>query len=123
MIKMCMCVKRLPEISYEAFADYWQNRHAPLVAELHDALGIIRYTQTLLLPDAAVQQTLLASRGAQPYPFDGLGEVWWHDLAQMRAARNTPAAQAAAEQLYEDERRFVCHGRSYLWLAEERIIL
>ncbi len=122
MIKMCMCVKRLPEISCEEFLDYWRHHHAPLVAELRADLGIARYAQTILLLDDALQKKLAQSRGALAYPFDGLGEVWWHSLAQMQAARSTPAAQAASQRLFEDERRFVNHAESYLWLAQENVI-
>lgn len=122
MIKMCMCVRRLPEISREAFLDYWRNHHALLVMELREDLGIERYTQSVLLPDDTVQQALIQSRGALPYPFDGLGEVWWRDLAHMQAVRRSPAAQAAGRRLLEDERRFVNHSGSLLWLAYEDVI-
>lgn len=122
MIKLCMCVKRLPEISRDEFLDYWSNHHAKLVTELREDLGIARYTQTVLLPDAAMQQGLAKSRGTLLYPFDGLGEVWWHSLEQMRQARSTPAAQAASRRLFEDECRFVNHAESYLWLAREEVI-
>lgn len=122
MIKMCMCVKRLPDISREEFPDYWQNHHAQLVAGLREGLGIARYAQAVLLPDRVLQQGLAHSRGAQPYPFDGLGEVWWHSLEQMQQPRGTPAAQAASRRLYADERRFANHAEPYLWLAQENVI-
>ena len=96
MIKMCMCVKRLPDISREEFPDYWQNHHAQLVAGLREGLGIARYAQAVLLPDRVLQQGLAHSRGAQPYPFDGLGEVGgtvWSKCSSL-AARLPPKPPA-----------------------------
>ena len=123
MLKMCMCVKRRADMSDQDFADYWQNRHAPLVRRHAATLRIVRYSQTLLLADSTLQQALLASRGALPYDYDGLGEVWWRSRADMLALRDTPQAQAAIRALYEDECRFVDHHASLLWYGEEYVII
>ena len=123
MLKMSMCVKRRADLSPQAFVEYWQNHHAPLVRRHAGVLRIIRYSQTLLLPDSALQQALLASRGAKPYEYDGLGEVWWQSRDDMLALRDTPQAQAAIRELYEDECRFVDHHASLLWYGEEMLII
>lgn len=123
MIKMCMCVKRQAHLSYGEFWDYWQNRHAQLVMQFQEVLRIARYSQTTLLPNPALQQALLASRGCMAYPFDGLGEVWWCSEEEMLALRHTAAAQDAIKALYEDECRFVDHQASLLWYASENLVL
>ena len=122
MIKLCMCVKRLPGLTETQFFDHWQRQHAPLVESVRDALRIKRYTPTYLLDNPALQQAILTNRGALPYHFDGLGEVWWDSVEDMLSMRNSPEAQEASKMLREDEIRFVDLARSIVWYAEERAI-
>ena len=78
MIKLCMCVKRLPEISRDEFLDYWRNHHAKLVTELREDLGIARYAQTVLLPDdaATADACLLQGRSImEGAPASALGKA------------------------------------------------
>ena len=38
MIKLTFALVRRPELTREAFQDYWFNRHAPLVASVREVL-------------------------------------------------------------------------------------
>jgi len=92
-----------------------------LVARHAAVLGIRRYVQTHTLDDPA-NAMLAESRGA-PEEFDGVAELWWTSVEDLAAATGTPEGHAAAKALYEDERRFIDHARSPIWLAEEHPVL
>ena len=120
MIKLTFCLHRLPQLTREAFQDYWRNRHAPLVAKNRAALRIRRYVQchasTLDLNDA-----IRAGRAA-PEMYDGVAELWWDDLDALRSAVISAEGQAAGQELLEDERKFIDLARSPLWFGAEHEI-
>jgi uncharacterized protein (TIGR02118 family) len=120
MIKLVFCVRRTPGMTPAAFAEYWRERHAPLVAERAKALGIRRYVQLHTL-DSPLNAALAAPRGA-PEPFDGIAELWWDDADAMAAPMRTHDGRRAARELIEDEARFIDLARSPIWLATEREI-
>ena len=119
MIKLTFCLHRRPELTREAFQDYWNNVHAPLVASVRDVLRIRRYVQLHSLP-AKVSEQIRQSRGA-PEDYDGVAQLWWDSLADMALARAEDAG-AAARMLLDDERKFIDMARSPLWWGEEKVI-
>lgn len=120
MIKLTFCLVRLPHLSRAQFQQYWWDTHAPLVASVRATLRIRRYVQLHSLPEAD-QAGLRASRDA-PAEFDGVAQLWWDSLDDLRANAADPAANAAAALLLEDERRFIDLPRSPLWWGEERVV-
>jgi uncharacterized protein (TIGR02118 family) len=121
MIKLTFCLIRLPQLSREAFQDYWFNVHAPLVASVAETLMIRRYVQTHSLP-AEASAPLRASREAPP-EYDGVAELWYDSLDALIANGQRPQVRAAAALLLEDERRFIDLSKSPLWWGEERPIV
>jgi uncharacterized protein (TIGR02118 family) len=121
MIKLAYPLRRLPQLSRAEFQKYWFEVHGPLVRQHADALGIQRYLQLHTLEDP-LNDALRASRGA-PEPYDGIAELWWRSREELEAAFRSPQGQKAAALLLEDERKFIDHPRSPIWLAEERLIL
>ena len=121
MVKLVFCCRRLQHLSRAEFQRYWRGTHGPLVARNAGVLGIKRYVQTHTL-DHAANAMLAESRGA-PEEFDGVAELWWTSVEELSVATATPEGRAAAKALYEDERRFIDHARSPIWLAEEHPIL
>ncbi len=121
MIKLTFCLVRLPSLSREEFQAYWRDRHAPLVASVAETLGIRRYVQCHSLP-ADAHVGLRASRQA-PSEFDGVAELWFDSLDAVAENGRSPEAQAAAQLLLDDERKFIDLPRSPLWWGEERVIV
>jgi uncharacterized protein (TIGR02118 family) len=121
MTKLVFCLRRLPHLSREEFQRYWRERHGPLVRSHAATLGIRRYVQTHTL-EHPLNAALAASRAA-PEPFDGVAELWWDDAGALAAATSTPEGQAAGAALLEDERRFIDHARSPIFVAEERPVV
>ncbi len=70
MIKHVTFFKRRKDLSIAEFGDHWRGQHAELVKQLP---GVIRYTQNHAQP------------GVFEPSFDGVAEVWFEDLAAMRA--------------------------------------
>ena len=121
MVKLVFVLRRVPELSREAFQRYWRDTHGPLVARHADVLRIQRYVQTHTL-DGPYTEALRASRGADE-PYDGVAELWWASLDELTAATATSEGRAASQALLEDERRFIDLTRSSLFLCEEHPVV
>ena len=121
MIKLVFCLRRRDDVSEEEFHRYWLEEHGPLVRKHAEALGIRRYQQVhQVLPEFS--RALGAGRGA-PEAFDGVAEPWWDDADALAAPGQTEAGRAAGAALLEDEKRFIDHARSPIFLAEEHEII
>jgi uncharacterized protein (TIGR02118 family) len=118
MIKLVYCLRRLPRLTRAEFQRYWRETHGPLVRKHAEVLGVLRYVQAHTLEDP-MNVVLRQGRGAQE-EYDGVAELWWESRESFTRAFSSPAAQAAARELLEDERAFIDMSRSSLWIAEER---
>src|SRR6516165_2571167 len=58
------------------------------------------------------------SRGLME-PYDGMASLWWNTSDELQQTLSTPAGQHAAEEILEDERRFIDFARSAMWFAME----
>lgn len=121
MIKLVFCLRRLPHLSLAQFQDYWLNAHGPLVRSHAKALKIRRYVQTHTLDNERLNSGIAASRGA-PEPYDGVAELWWDSIEDFLAPGASEEGREASRALLEDERKFIDHARSPLWLSEEHLI-
>jgi uncharacterized protein (TIGR02118 family) len=105
-------------MSREEFQRYWRETHGPHVRERAAALGIRRYVQVHTL-DSPLNEAMRASRGTEADIFDGVAELWWDDAASFSAGVSTPEGRRAAEELREDEERFIDFSRSMAFVAQE----
>ena len=122
MIKFVFSIRRRPDMSREAFQKYWFENHGALIKRHAETLHIRRYVQTHAR-DTSLDELLADSRGSKPRYYDGVAELWWDSLEDLMAAFSTEAAQAAALELLEDERRFIDLPNSPMWLGEELVII
>ncbi|MFZ5732304.1 MAG: EthD domain-containing protein [Pseudomonadota bacterium] len=90
MIKSVVLLKKRPDLTFEAFTDYWRNQHPQVVQQLP---GLRRY----------VQSHIMQPIQPQPAPFDGIGEAWFDDEAALHAVRKSEAFA----RLIADERNFL----------------
>jgi len=121
MIKLTFCLRRLPSLTLGEFQDYWLNTHAPLVAERAEVLNIVRYQQVHTADVGGMHDAMRARNGGAPEPFDGVAELWWNSLEEMRS--DTDAARVASAELLADERNFIDLPNSPMWIAEEHRIV
>jgi uncharacterized protein (TIGR02118 family) len=122
MLKLMYALRRRPEMTREAFQEYWRSQHAPLVRSHAAALGIRRYVQVHTAYDE-VSRALPGARGAMGEPYDGVAELWIDGLEDLAKRMATQAGLDAARALLEDERAFIDFGRSAMWLADEHVII
>ena len=119
MIKAVSFFKRKAGMPVEEFQAYWLRTHPTAVVRLP---GVRRYVQSHTLDNANMQQALAASRKAEP-AYDGVAELWWDSMEDFAGGSATPEGRAAALELLEDERKFIDHARSPLWVSQEHEIV
>ena len=118
MMKIVFCLKRHPSMTRAEFQDYWRHKHAPLVMARAKLLGIMRYVQSHTVDDAIFARAS-AARGGHP-PFDGVAELWYGNAPQ----HGTPEERRqAAQELLDDERKFIDLTASPLFITEEHEII
>ena len=117
MVKLVFLLRRLPQLTRAEFQRYWRGTHGPLVARHANVLRIRRYVQTHTL-DTPYADALRATRGTSE-PYDGVAELWWDSLEDLAATTTTPEGRAAGAALLDDERRFIDHAVSSMFLCEE----
>jgi uncharacterized protein (TIGR02118 family) len=121
VIKLVFVLRRRSDLTREEFQRYWLEQHGALVRSYAEVLGIRRYVQVHTLADD-VHAALRASRHA-PEAYDGVAELWYDSLEALGAVVSTDEGRAAALALLEDERRFIDHALSPIWLAEEHPVV
>ena len=122
MIKLCFCLVRRPELSREAFQDYWRNQHAPLVRAAAPVLAIRRYVQSHSVAEPALQAAAAARGipvGDGVQEFDGIAELWFDSLESLRAATATEEGRKHAMILIADETKFIDLPKSRLFGVRE----
>ena len=122
MFKLVYLLCRRPELTREAFQEYWLNTHGPLVRSFAETLGILRYVQTHTA-DTDMNAEMVEARGVEPAPYDGIAELWFESEEWLRSRRDEPEVQAAFAVLVEDEAKFIDFSRSPLWWSIEHEII
>lgn len=120
MIKLVYCLRKRADVPQDEFYSYWHRKHAPLVKSFAEALRARRYVQSHTL-DSELNQQLTEGRGMAP-PYDGITEVWWESLDELRAGLDSESGAAAGRALMEDEARFIDLSQSRIFLTEEHEI-
>ena len=121
MIKIVMCLRRLPTLSPDEFYRYWLEHHGPLVLRHADTLRIRRYTQGHAFTDPRIAVAVDA-RGCQGPSYDGVAEVYWDNVDDLVAGGSTPEGRAAGRALLKDERRFIDLAGSAMFYVRDHQI-
>lgn len=106
MVKALSYFRRRPELTVEAFQDYWRSKHPEVVTRLP---GIRGYVQSHTLTEGY--------RKGRPL-YDGIAEVWFEDTAAMRALAGTPAMRAVEA----DEAKFIDRSTMGLLIVEDHVV-
>lgn len=121
MITIVFCVRKRADMSVEEFRRFWWEEHGPYVKERAPTLRMKRYVQ---MPRLLAEgfESVATARGA-PEPYDGIAQVSWDSLDDLKATFTDPAAKRAARELLEDERRFIDFSRSPIFFTEEKVVV
>lgn len=117
MIKLIMCLTRLPHLTREQFQDYWLNQHGPFFQENAAGLRAKRYLQSHTL-DSPLNDGMQESRGMQ-VAYDGVAEVWFESEDDLMQAMSSPEGQRLSEALLKDEGNFIDHSKSSAFIVRE----
>ena len=122
MIDVVLCIKRRQDVDPEEFHRYWREEHAPLVRKHAATIGAVGYVQHHTV-QTGLEGIVQDDRGCPSDVYDGIAVVTFESLDDMAAKGARPEAMAAAQELAEDERRFIDHARSRIWFTEHEAVL
>ncbi len=87
MIKLVALIRRNPDLTPEAFRDYWSNVHVPMIKERLPSL--VRYTGSFAVDPSGVVEEGIES------DFDAIVELCFADRESMERDMNGPGFQAS----------------------------
>ena len=107
MIKLVYCITRKAGMSDEDFFRYWHDVHGPIGARIPRLRRL-------------VQSRSLTVAGDQDRPcYDGMAELWFDDVEDLLAARQSPEWKVASE----DEANFIDRNKVAYLVTEEHVLL
>jgi uncharacterized protein (TIGR02118 family) len=122
MIKLVVCMKKLPHLSQAEFQRFWLEEHGPIVRKNAQARRIKRYTQ--VHPDGAVALAgIVERRGGSVVKFDGMAEICWDSVDDIIAASKSVEGQRAAAEIVEHEKQFLDLPNLEFFLGTEHVFL
>jgi uncharacterized protein (TIGR02118 family) len=107
MIKLVYCISKKPGLTDEEFFRYWEKVHGPLGARIPHLRRLVQSHRVNLAADSY-----------QP-DYDGMAELWFDDLPDLLAARESAEWKASSE----DEANFINQKKVAYFVAEEHVIL
>jgi uncharacterized protein (TIGR02118 family) len=95
--KILLFMKRRPDMSVEAFRDYYESNHAPLAEQYISGVSgyIRRYVDRLPHPETGPVDEL---------PFDVITELWFDDERVFRATVAHMTTTIMPDDIVEDEK-------------------
>lgn len=111
MVKLIVCLKRKSGMSEAEFHRYWKDVHGPLVKSVPEFMRYVRrYVQS-----HTVSPTI-PGFATPPAPFDGVAELWFDSLEDVRKAYAEPRFH---EVLLPDGVKFFDVSGCYFFVVEE----
>lgn len=120
MVKLVYIIRRRADFTPEAFRERWLVIHGPLVKAAAKAIRAVRYVQSHTI-DTPLNAALAQSR-SMGEAYEGITEVWWHDMDALMVGMGSDEGRAAAQRLLDDEREFIDFEHSRIFLTEEHVI-
>jgi uncharacterized protein (TIGR02118 family) len=113
MFKCIALLKCKPDLSREAFIDYYETQHAPLIRRLLP--GIIDYRRNYVELEGA-----FLFPGAAPIDFDVITEIWFTDRNAYDRFAAAAADEDIARQIAQDEENFLDRSATRMMVVDER---
>lgn len=113
MIKVMVLLSRLPHVSPEAFRDYYETRHAPLIQRLAPMIADYRRNY--------VGEVLNAPAG-EGYPgFDAVTQLLFRSEEDHIAFKARIADPEVIAEIRADEANFLDNTRTWRFTVDERV--
>jgi EthD domain len=113
MVKNIAFLKCKAGLSREAFIDYYESKHVPLILGI--APQIAEYRRNFLIRDGAIEMP-----GAAPLDFDVVTELWYADRESYRAAMAAFTDPVNAARIARDEENLFDRSRTRFFEVDER---
>jgi len=113
-VKSIALLRRRADLDRDAFIDYYETRHVPLIRSLLP--GIVEYRRNFTLFDGAY-----VNEGAAPFDFDVVTELWFESRAAYDAAMAKVADPEIGQRIAEDEENFLDRSGTRMFLVEEKV--
>jgi uncharacterized protein (TIGR02118 family) len=107
MVKLVYCLSKRTGLTTEEFFQYWEKVHGPLGVRIPRLRRLVQSRRVVVPGDKH-----------QP-DYDGMAELWFDDVDDLLAARQSPEWKASSE----DEANFIDHNKVAYFVSEERVIL
>lgn len=111
MLKLFAFLKRRADLDVDAFRDYYENHHAPLICSL--APPPLVYKRNYLNRAEALVD------GGAAIGFDVVTEQVFSNRAELDAWLGALSAPGVGEQVRADEARFLDHAHYFAYFVEE----
>ena len=95
--KILLFMRRRPDISVEAFRDYYENRHAPLCKQYSS--GMKRYIRRYIEPQPHPE-----TGPGGDLPFDVITELWFDDEEVFRDTVSYLTTTVMPDEIVADEK-------------------
>jgi uncharacterized protein (TIGR02118 family) len=112
MFKCMALLRRKEGLSREAFVEYYETRHAPLIRRLLP--GIAEYRRNYVDMEGA-----FLFPGAPAIDFHVITELWFADRAAYDAFVSAAAEPEVARQIGEDEENLFDRSATRMMVVEE----
>lgn len=112
MFKVIALLSRKPGLSREAFIEYYETRHVPLIWSLFPYIA--EYRRNFVDLAGAI-----IADGASAPDFDSVTELWFHDRAGYDAMLSAHATTDAGPRIAEDEENFLDRSKTRFFIVDE----
>jgi uncharacterized protein (TIGR02118 family) len=113
MLKVLAFLTKRAGMEMQAFIDYYENKHVPLIRSL--APTPIVYKRRYLVWDDAL------TKASGAVDFDAVTEVGFPDRAALLAWMAQLSGPGAGEQVAADEAKFLDRSRTRAYVVEEHV--
>jgi uncharacterized protein (TIGR02118 family) len=96
--KILLFMKRRPDITVEAFRDYYETRHAPLATK--SSAGLSRYIRRYIDPQPHPETGVPGE-----LPFDVITELWFDNEATFKGTLRYITTNIMPAEIVEDEKQ------------------
>jgi hypothetical protein len=112
VIKIVALIAKRPDMTPEAFRDYYEQHHAPLIESLSPALAAYRRNYV-------DQSTLWSADGLREVSVDVITELWFDDEEALAAQEEVMRDRDVRRRVAEDEARFMRRELTRIFRVDE----
>jgi hypothetical protein len=122
VVKLTYLIKKRPDLTREAFLQYWHISYTNLIRGMSAPLGLKKYVIHMRL-ETPSNILVRLERQLSDTEFDGIIEMSWTSLQNYQQAAGTPPGMDAINAMIDAERRFVDFSKSVAFFTESNVIL